>query len=385
MHTDNPSKRPRLRIAIVGSRGYPYVYSGYETFVAELSQALQARSHEVVVYAHRELFRVRPPRVNGIRVVYVPGLPWKSFSQLTHGGLSVLHAVYDRPDIILFVNAANGPFGIVTTMLGRATVINVDGLEWLRPKWRGLGQVYFRWAARMAARWFDRVVTDADRMRDVYQQEFGVTATTIPYGARQPATIDPLALSKWGLNEQEYYLVVGRLIPDNNADVIIEGFRRCATARKLVIVGDVPYIDRYSSSLMATKDERIVWCGYVRDRVVLDTLYASCYAYLHGHGYGGTNPTLLEAMAAGRAVLAIDNPFSRETLGDGGTGWFWQRDAGEVARCLDYAEAHPAALIDAGERAKARVLNEYQWERVTDAYEAVFEDLVRQHDGVRNT
>jgi glycosyltransferase involved in cell wall biosynthesis len=371
-----------LRIAIIGSRGYPYVYSGYETFVAELSEALHARSHDVTVYAHRELFQLRPPRVNGIRVVYVPGVSWKSFSQLTHGALSVLHSLYDRPDVMLFVNAANGPFGIVTTLLGRPTVINVDGLEWLRPKWRGLGQVYFRWAARMAARWFDRVVTDAARMRDVYQQEFGVTATTIPYGARQPATVDPKALSQWGLHDQQYYLVVGRLIPDNNADVIIDGFRKCATDRKLAIVGDVRYVDRYASALRSIKDERIVWCGYVRDRIVLDTLYSSCYAYLHGHGYGGTNPTLLEAMAAGRAVLAIDNPFSRETLGDGGTGWFWQRDAGEVTRCLEFAEAHPAALSDAGQRARTRVLREYTWKRVVDEYEAVFEDLAR--DGARN-
>jgi len=365
-----------MRIGVIGSRGYPYVYSGYETFVQELAEGLVRRGHAVTVYAHRELYGERPAVVNGVRVVYIPGVRSKTLSQLTHSGLATLHALAKPQDVLLFVNSANGPLGVLTTLRRQRTAINVDGVEWLRPKWKGLGRIYFRWASRQATRWFDAVVSDSVRMSEIYHQEFAVAPTTIAYGAHVPTEYDVRALDPWGLRPGDYYLVVGRLIPDNNLDVILEGLKRTTTTRKLAIVGDVPYGDEYAKRLRATSDPRLVWCGYVRDRVVLDTLYAHSYAYFHGHGYGGTNPTLLEAMAAECAILAIDTVFSREVLGDEACGWFFARTDVGVAGLIEMAEARPADLKEAGERARARVVTNYNWPAIVDSYEQLFRQLM---------
>ena len=365
-----------MRVGIVGSRGYPYVYSGYETFVKELAEELVRRGHNVTVYAHRELYGEQPAVVNGIRVVYVPGARSKTLSQLTHSGLATLHALIKPQDVLLFVNSANGPLGVLTTLMRQRTAINVDGMEWLRPKWKGLGSIYFRWASRQATKWFDAVVSDSVRMSEIYQQEFGVVPRTIAYGAYVPKQHDVRALDTWNLQPGDYYLVVGRLIPDNNLDLIVEGFKRTATTRKLVVVGDVPYGDEYAKRLRATSDPRLVWCGYVRERVVLDTLYTQSYAYFHGHGYGGTNPTLLEAMAAGCAILAIDTVFSREVLGDKACGWFFPKTAIGVAGLIEMAEARPTEIKEAGERARARVVRSYNWPDIVDSYEQLFHQLM---------
>ena len=364
-----------MKIGIAGSRGYPYVYSGYETFVKELAEGLQRRGHEVIVYAHRELFAERPAVVNGIRVVYVPGVRSKTLSQLTHSGLSTVAALVARPDVLLFVNSANGPFGALTRLFRVRSAINVDGMEWLRPKWQGLGRVYFRWASRQATRWFDAVVSDSVRMSEIYEREFGVRAETIAYGAHPPAAADPALLAQRGLQPGDYYLVVGRLIPDNNLDTILSGFVKSRSPRKLAVVGDVPYDDPYASRLKAVADPRLVWCGYVRDRITLDTLYTSSYGYFHGHGYGGTNPTLLEAMAAGCGLFAIDTPFSREVLGESGCGWFFQKTPEGIVEAIEFAESNPEALVAAGRNAQARVASEYTWSGIVDAYEQLFRTL----------
>ena len=376
MPSDRGSHPRRLRISIIGSRGYPYVYSGYETFVKELAEGLQRRGHQLVVYAHRELFKTRPPTVNRIRIVYVPGVRSKTLSQLTHGALSTLHAVVSSSDVLLFVNSANGPFGVLTRLARQRTAINVDGLEWRRPKWKGLSRLYFKWASRQATRWFDAVVSDSVRMSEIYKREFGVSPVTIAYGAHVPRECDERLLDACGLRSGNYYLVVGRLVPDNNLDVILEGFSRTATTRKLAVVGDVPYRDEYVRRLRTTPDPRLVWCGYVRNRVLLDTLYTHSYAYVHGHGYGGTNPTLLEAMAAGCGILAIDTVFSREVLGGEACGWFFERTGVGVADLIDMAEARPEELKAAGERARARVVTNYTWSSIVDSYERLFHQLM---------
>lgn len=364
-----------MRVGIIGSRGYPYVYSGYETFVKELAEGLERRGHEVTVYAHRGLYRERPATVKGIRVVYVPGLQSKTLSQLTHSGLSTVHALFSSLDVLLYVNSANGPFGVLTTLARQRSAINVDGMEWLRPKWKGLGRVYFKWASKQATVWFDTVISDSVRMSEIYEREFNAKAVTIAYGAHLPEATDVSVLTKWGLVPKDYYLVVGRLIPDNNLDAIIAGFTRSGTARKLAVVGDVPYADQYAESLKAVVDPRLVWCGYVRDRAVLDTLYANSYAYFHGHEYGGTNPTLLEAMAAGCGILAIDTLFTREVLSEDGCGWFFNKRDGSITDLIGFADQHAEQLEAAGQNARQRVSRAYTWDGIVDAYEHLFQTM----------
>lgn len=361
-----------MKIAIIGSRGYPYVYSGYETFVSELSTRLVKKGHTITVYCHKGLFKEFPPVVNGVNLVYLPAIETKSISQLSHSLLSTLHVVFRSVDVVLYVNSANGPFGLITTIARKKTAINVDGLEWLRPKWKGLGAKYFYFSSWLSTKLFNIVISDSDRMADIYKKEFNASSTTIAYGANPASSANPELIEQLGLKKNDYYLIVGRLIPDNNADIIVKGFEKSTSKKKLVIVGDVPYRDTYADSIKKTTDPRILFSGYVKDPNILRELYCNSYAYFHGHEFGGTNPTLLKALAYGCGVLALDTVFSREVLLDGKHGIFFKKDADAVAMVVNETEKDFSRLEKLRSIARERITSHYTWEKIADQYEQLF-------------
>jgi glycosyltransferase involved in cell wall biosynthesis len=370
-HTTQP-----LKIAIIGSRGYPIVYSGYETFVKEVSERLVAQNIGVRVYCQKHLFSTRPKYLNGVELVYMPTVQTKSLNQLVHSFFSMLHACFSKVDVILVVNAANGPFGLISLLAQKKTLINVDGLEWLRPKWKGLGAAYFKFAAKLATLFYNTIITDAEAMRQVYLQTFKADSTVIAYGANIRHSKNPELIDRFGLTPNEYFLIVGRLIPDNNSDLILEGFKKANSNKKLVIVGDVPYQDAYAQRMKANASDQILFLGYITDSEVLAELYHQSYAYLHGHEYGGTNPTMLKAMAYGCAILALDTVFNREMLENGQFGWFFQKTSDSVALYLQQAEHNPQAVQTLKEKARDGITQKYNWDEVTRAYVTVFKALM---------
>lgn len=369
-----------MKIAIIGSRGYPVVYSGYETFVRELAERLVRQGVGVTVYCHRRLFRERPREVNGVRLVYLPTLERKNLSQFLHSLQSFLHACFCRYDAVLAVNSANGPFGLLTRLRRLPGAINVDGLEWLRPKWRGLGARYFRWASRQATRFFDRVITDSSEMQRIYRREFGAESTMIAYGADIPPPADPRLLERWGLESRGYYLIVGRLVPDNNAGLLVREFLASTSRRKLVVVGGDPFGGRYGRALRSLDDPRLTWTGYVTDAAELAALYQHCFAYLHGHEFGGTNPSLLQALAGGCAVLALDTVFSREVLADGRHGLFFSKETGNLSALIADAERRESVPEELRSRARERIREAYSWEDVAARYRRLFNELREARD-----
>jgi glycosyltransferase involved in cell wall biosynthesis len=362
----------RYRVAIIGSRGYPCVYSGYETFVREVAERLAAAGVEVTVYNHRGLFDRRPRTLNGIRLVYLPTLERKNLSQFVHSLQAAVHAALGRADVILAVNPANGPFGVLFRLFGKRSAINVDGLEWQRPKWKGLGAVYFSGAARIAARFYDVVVADCRAMADVYRRRFAVHPVTIAYGASLPGRVEASRIRRWDLKPRGYYLVVGRLVADNNADLLVREFLATPSRRKLVVVGDVPYRDAYARELKSRSGARVVFTGYVTDAHDLAALYRGCFAYLHGHEFGGTNPTLLNALAGGCAVCALDTVFSREVLDDGRFGLLFSKEEGGLGRVIRRLERSPRKVEALRRRSPARIAGPYTWDRVADQYLELF-------------
>lgn len=369
-----------LHVAIIGSRGYPYVYSGYETLVKEIGERLAGRGITLTVYCHKPLFEQKPKRVNGINLVYMPGLETKSLSQLTNSFLSIMHACFSKADVIFVVNSANGPFGLITRLFRKPTAINVDGMEWLRPKWKGLGAKYFLFASRLATKFFDRIVTDCEEMQKTYLDMFHTPSTMIAYGANPAKEADAVRIKKWRLEERGYYLIVGRLIPDNNADLIIAGFVKSSSRRKLVIVGDVPYQDAYATKLKQLTDERLVFTGYVKDQEELASLYHNCYAYLHGHEYGGTNPAMLKALGYHCAILALDTRFNREMLQNGKHGWFFQKDIPSAAEAIDKAETAESDMMQLRSTAVLGLTDKYNWDHVTEKYLELFKELADNKD-----
>lgn len=365
----------KLKVAILGAKGYPYVYGGYDTLVKELGERLQKRGIDLRIYCHRALFKEKPPIVNGIKLIYTPAIETKSLTQLTHSFISMLHACLSDVDVIFVVNSGNGPFGVISRFFRKPTAINVDGLEWLRPKWRGLGSKYFFWASRMAIKYYDRIINDSDEMHRIYKEMFGVESTIIAYGANPAENAELEKIEKWGLANGSYFLIVGRLVPDNNADLILEGFLKSNSKKKLVIVGDVPYKDEFESKLKKMLDNRLIFTGYVTDPEELKSLYIHSFAYFHGHEYGGTNPAMLKALGYGCAILALDTVFNREMLQDGKHGWFFLKTVEAVTNCIHKAEEQPEAMRYLRETAREGLTDRYNWDYVTEQYLKVFEEL----------
>ncbi len=369
-----PSKK-KLKVAIMGAKGYPYVYGGYDTLIRELGERLVERGVSVRVYNHRALFKEKPHYVNGIECIYTPAVERKSLTQLTHSFFSMVHACFSDVDVIFVVNSGNGPFGLISRLFGKPTVINVDGLEWLRPKWKGAGSKYFLWASRMATKFYDQVINDSEEMRRVYLELFDADSKVIAYGANPRESAESKFIEKWGLIPESYFLIVGRLVPDNNADLIIEGFLKSNSNRKLVIVGDQPFEDEWADQLKKISDPRILFTGYVRDPDELASFYIHSFAYFHGHEYGGTNPAMLKAMGYGCAILALDTPFNQEMLQNGKHGWYFDKNVKAVKEIVGKAENDPSQMDEFRKEARSGLTQKYNWDYVTQQYIEVFEEL----------
>lgn len=168
---------------------------------------------------------------------------------------------------------------------------------------------------------------------------------------------------------------MGRLIPDNNADLIVREFVASKSTKKLVIVGDVPYSDAYASAIKSTSDPRLVFTGYVTDQDALAELYHNAFAYFHGHEFGGTNPTMLKALAYGCAICAIDTVFSREMLSDNEHGVYFSKEAGNLMDLIHYVESDPQKLLDLKETSRKRIVENYTWEKITSQYDELFKNM----------
>ncbi|WP_222710612.1 DUF1972 domain-containing protein [Quadrisphaera setariae] len=366
-----------LSIALVGTRGVPAHYGGFETCVEEVGARLADRGHTVRVYCRRvdgddgELLESH----RGMELVHLPALRSRTLETLSHTGGSVAHLVRHRTDVAVVFNAANAPYLPLLRARGIPVATHVDGLEWKRSKWGATGQRYYRQAEALAVRFSDDLIADAVGIQDYYTERFGVPTTLITYGA--PVVEgggDPARLAELGLTPRGYHLVVARFEPENHVDVIVEGYTASRASLPLVVVGSAPYSDEYTRRVHALADDRTTFLGGVWDQDLLDQLYAGSLTYLHGHSVGGTNPSLLRAIGAGAAVSAYDVSFNREVLED--AGLFWS-DAASVARVVQQAE-------DDGEGARARgVLARgraalYDWDVVADGYEALCLRLARR-------
>ncbi|HEY8203886.1 MAG TPA: glycosyltransferase [Pyrinomonadaceae bacterium] len=358
-----------MRIAILGTRGIPANYGGFETFAEHLSTRLAARGHEVTVYCRAHYTSPRQLEFQGVRLEILPTIRHKYFDTVVHAFLSALQAVPKRYDAALICNAANAPFASILRFTGTPVAINVDGLEHKRKKWNWIARGYYRLAERLATILPNETVTDARVIQDYYETRYGAQSTMIAYGADVERRPDPM-VRRWRVEPNRYVLYVSRLEPENNAHLVIEAFKRVRTAHKLLIVGDAPYAHEYIKNLKARArgDKRIVFTGFVFGRDYR-ALQQNAYCYVHATEVGGTHPALLEAMGFGNCVLTLAAPENIEAVGDAGIPYADETDLAEkLQRVL-----RDGSLVHAyRNRAQARVQEKYDWEYVVDRYEELF-------------
>lgn len=370
-----------MRIAILGIRGLPSTYSGYETFIGELAPRLVDRGHEVTIYCRKSLFEDRPPEYAGMKMKYLPSIEHKFFSTLSHSLFSIVHATFSRQDVILVVNAANGMFGFIPRLFRRPAVLNVDGMEWLRPKWNGAARWIFRNSARMGTWFYHAVVTDAEEMHRLYAKEFGIDSEYIAYGANIEESEDPDVVRQHGLEPGDYYLIASRLIPDNNADIIVDAFVRSGSKRKLAIAGGADYKGNtveqaFIDKLKSLANDRVVFLGHVNSSEHVKELHCNCYGYIHGHQFGGINPSLLKALGFGNLILALNTPFNAEVLQDGRYGILFEKNAESLAELLEHIDKDDDQASEFRARAPERIRERFTWERITDQYIELFERCI---------
>jgi glycosyltransferase involved in cell wall biosynthesis len=358
-----------MRIAILGTRGIPANYGGFETFAEHLSTRLVARGHQVTVYCRAHYTSPRQLEFQGVRLKVLPTIRHKYFDTIVHSFLSALHAVTGRYDAALICNAANAPFAPILRLTGTPVVINVDGLEHKRKKWNWIARGYYRLAERLATILPTETVTDARVIQDYYHARYGVESTMIAYGAEVERRPDPL-VRRWRVEPNRYVLYVSRLEPENNALMVIEAFKRVRTAHKLLVVGDAPYAREYIEDLKARarRDRRIVFTGFVFGRDYR-ALQQNAYCYIHATEVGGTHPALLEAMGFGNCVLALAAPENIEAVGDAGIVYADEKD---LAEKLQRVLRDGSLVHTYRNRAQARVKEMYDWDYVVDRYEELF-------------
>jgi glycosyltransferase involved in cell wall biosynthesis len=358
-----------VRIAILGTRGIPANYGGFETFAEELSTRLACRGHHVTVYCRE---RHSSAEYRGVHLVYLPTIRHKYFDTLAHTFISTLHLLFGRADVALYCNAANALFTILPRLTGIPVALNVDGIERKRRKWNALAKAWYRMSEYLSTILPTRIVSDAATIRDYYRQEYKADSTFIPYGADFTHVKTTAALDALGLQPQHYFLYVSRMEPENRALEVRQAFEHTSTNMKLALIGDAPHAHAYIAQVRDTKDPRIIAPGAIYG-VGYRELGSSCFAYIHATEVGGTHPALIEAMGRGNVVLYLKTPENAEVCGD--TGLAFEDEHGLTARIeevLKMAESERERLRAA---AAARAAEHYDWEKVTTQYETLLADL----------
>ena len=364
-----------MRIAILGTRGIPANYGGFETFAEHLSTRLAARGHEVTVYCRAHYTSPRQLEYKGVKLKVLPTIRHKYFDTVVHTFLSALHAMTARYDAALICNAANAPFATLLRAVGTPVALNVDGLEHKRKKWNWIARRYYLMAERLATILPTETVTDARVIQDYYLANYRTRSTMIAYGAEVERRPDPM-VRRWRVEPNRYVLYVSRLEPENNAHLVIEAFKRVKTAHKLLIVGDAPYAREYIKDLRARarRDRRIIFTGFVFGRDYR-ALQQNAYCYVHATEVGGTHPALLEAMGFGNCVLTLDAPENIEAIGDAGIAY---NDEQDLAEKLQRVLRDGSLVHSFRNRAQARAQEFYDWDFVVDQYERLFARMAGQ-------
>jgi len=359
-----------MRIAILGTRGIPASYGGFETFAEHLSTRLVARGHQVTVYCRAHYVSPRQLEFHGVRLQVLPTIRHKYFDTVVHAFLSAVHAAPKRFDVALICNAANAPFAPILRLTGTPVAINVDGLEHKRKKWGRLGRRYYRLAEYLSTILPNEMVTDAQVIQNYYLANHNAKSTMIVYGSEVERRPDRTAVRKWRVEPNRYVLYVSRLEPENNAHLVIEAFKRVRTAYRLLVVGDAPYAEQYISDLKARAkgDKRIIFTGFVFGQDYR-ALQQNAYCYVHATEVGGTHPALVEAMGYGNCVLTLATPENVEVVGDAAIPYADEFDLTEkLQRVL-----RDGSLVHAyRNRAQTRAQSHYDWDHVVDQYEELF-------------
>lgn len=368
-----------LSFAIIGSRGFPSTYGGYETLVRYLARHMVAEGHHVTVYCREPKDGRRVWHEEGVRCIATRGKDSKQLSTLSFGASSIADAALRRYDAALVLNIANGFWLPALRAAGVPFAVNTDGLEWKRAKWSKLGKAVFRTGAELTARLAPELICDSEALGDIWEEDFGRKSTFIPYGGELRGELTDERVRGLGVEPGKYALVVARLAPENNVELTLDAVELLGDdAPKLVVVGSANFDNPITGRLERMQsDGKVLWLGHVADQDLLAELWQHCGVYVHGHSVGGTNPALLQALGAGAPTIALDTVFNREVLANG--GHLFEGNSRVLSQQLAAVVASESLRYAMSERGRKVCAARYTWERVCLAYTESLVRLAHSH------
>lgn len=379
---ENSKYNRKLRIALLGSRGVPHTYGGAEAFYIELAPRLVQRGHEVTVYNRSSLFKEKPSHYKGARLVYTGSLESKNLGSVTHAFTSILDVTFRKADVILCVNSGVLPQLLIPRLFGKHVCVNMDGLQWKRDKWGSVAKKYLYWNAKIARRICPKgIITDAYEMHRIYMEELQTPSACITYGANIEVSEKPEVLSAYGLTPGQYYLIASRMVPENNADLIIDAFNRIKTDKVLAIAGGENYKSDFVEKIKSIAGPRVKFLGHISNLEHVKELHCCCYAYIHGHMLGGINPAMVKALGYGNMIIALNTLFNYEAVRDAGI--LFDLDCEDLRQKLQHIEDHPEVAAEYRRRAPDRIRQSFTWDHIVDQYEEFFLQLAAGDDPTR--
>lgn len=359
-----------MKITIVGTRGIPANYGGFETLAEELSARLVKKGYEVTVYCRSNNIKYEGTQYRGVRLVILPTISHKYLDTIANAFLSSIHCMFQGYDVALFCNAATALFTIFPRLAGQKVAINVDGIERKRKKWNAFGRAWYLVGEYLSTKLPNEIVSDAKVIQEYYKEKYGKDSTFIAYGCETKHVATTAVLKKYALEKNGYFLYISRLEPENNAHLVIKAFEKVKTEKKLVIVGDAPYSTDYIKSLHATKDERIIFTGFVFGEGYSE-LQQNAYAYIHATEIGGTHPALIESMYNGNCLIVNSTPENIE-VGEDAVLYYKMNDVDDCSMQMQIADDDPGLAAEKGKQAHVLAIKKFSWDTIVKQYEELF-------------
>ena len=381
-----------MDVFIIGSKGIPGNYGGYETFVDKLTEyqkdykkikyhvACKAKDNKEFEYNNARCFNVKVPNIGPAQAIYYDVAAFKNICKYIKNNNI-------KNPIVYILACRIGPFMKHYTKkihkLGGKVFVNPDGHEWLRAKWSKPVRKYWKISEKLMVKHADLLVCDSVNIEKYIKntyKKYNPNTTFIAYGAetrKSKLKDNDKKLIEWykekGLNKKEYYLVVGRFVPENNYETMIKEFMKSKSKKNFAIITNVndKFLAELESKLHYSNDSRIKFVGTVYDKELLMKIRENSYAYFHGHEVGGTNPSLLEALGSTELNLLLDVGFNKEVALD--SALYWNKKDGNLARLINKADNMDKKEISKlSVKAKNRIKDAYSWEYISDRYKEIF-------------
>jgi len=368
-----------LRIALLGSRGIPANYGGYETLMEELAPRLVGLGFDVTVYCRSHYTPRGLTSYRGVHLRVLPTLRTRHLDTPVHTLLSAFDTIGRGFDAALVVNGANALFVPLLQLGGTPVALHVDGIERQRSKWGPVGRAVYALSEQLACVVPDVLVTDADVIQDYYAERYHAPSDVLVYGVDPVVPDGRETLESLGLASRRYFLYVSRFEPENNPHQVVAAYAAVGGDLPLVMVGGAPYADEFIAGFRNSADPRILFPGPIYGEGYRQLL-SHALAYVHATEVGGTHPALVESMGYGNCLLVNDTPENREVAGDAAR-YFRAGEPATLSNLLERLRTDPESARVWGERAAERARQRYSWDRVAGEYAKLFRRMARNRSG----